>query len=366
MKFGLGFEKHSDDVTGKEINHYLHLKSSTQGRIHLRSSTPRGSHLSLLLSKKLSLKSCSCRSCCGSLCGLLSLKNALGTRLFLGLQNSHHIVKGDLRSNHSLGILGKHDGDLDTNDTLPHENVSHGSIGVNLSGVTCLDHVPVTELHGLGTLSSQLTGDNNLATLGGGLHDETDDSVASTTDGKSGEELEFERFGLSLSTEPTVLDALSVKFHGALGEIEPLLDDRGQFADALTLVSEDVLGLGGANDNFGAVGGGTDFDSGVAVFGEFAGEELVEFGVEDSVGDKLAFDGHFGTVGHGHVGSCGIFVKKGTNYCLASIAAIGHHGPHLAALKMLGWGALCSSVRGVRALSGSNGDGKVPCGSTRK
>jgi hypothetical protein len=46
-----------------------------------------------------------------------------------------------------------------------------------------MDHEAVDELHGLGTLTSQLAGDHDLATLGSGLHDETEDTVAGPENG---------------------------------------------------------------------------------------------------------------------------------------------------------------------------------------
>jgi hypothetical protein len=41
------------------------------------------------------------------------------------------------------------------------------------------------------------------------------------------------------------------------------------------------------DDDFGAGGGDADFAACVALFGEFTGEEFIEFGEEDAVGDKL-------------------------------------------------------------------------------
>ena len=79
-----------------------------------------------------------------------------------------------------------------------------------------LDHVTITEFHGLGTLSTKLAGDYDFYTLRGGLHDEADDAVAGTTDGKTTEELELERFGLSLGAKTAILDALSIELDSCL------------------------------------------------------------------------------------------------------------------------------------------------------
>merc|ERR1719223_2046227 len=48
-----------------------------------------------------------------------------------------------------------------------------------------LDHVTISKLHALGTLSTKLTSNNDLATLGRSFHDESDNTVASSSDGKS-------------------------------------------------------------------------------------------------------------------------------------------------------------------------------------
>ena len=63
------------------------------------------------------------------------------------------------------------------------------------------------------------------------------------------------------------------------------------FTNTLSLLSEDVLGTCGTDDDRGFHGCGAYSDSGVSVVsvgGEFTGEELVELRVEASVGDKFA------------------------------------------------------------------------------
>ena len=104
------------------------------------------------------------------------------------------------------------------------------------------------ELHGLGSGSSQLSGDDNLATLGTGLHDEAEDTVAGPSDGEAVEELVSEGLALSDGAETTVLDLGGVERDGVLGELEPLLDQRGELTNAASLVSENLLGVGGADD----------------------------------------------------------------------------------------------------------------------
>ena len=67
---------------------------------------------------------------------------------------------------------------LDAEDTLPQEDVTAGSVDVVVTRVTGVDHQPVDEFHGLSPLTTQLAGNDNLATLGAALHDETEHTVA--------------------------------------------------------------------------------------------------------------------------------------------------------------------------------------------
>ena len=69
--------------------------------------------------------------------------------------------------------------DLDTEDTLPEHDVTDGIVDKVLSGLTGVDHETVGELHRLGTGSAKLARDDDLATLGTRLHDETEHTIAS-------------------------------------------------------------------------------------------------------------------------------------------------------------------------------------------
>ena len=192
------------------------------------------------------------------------------------------------------------------------------------SGLTGVDHETVGELHRLGTGSTELARDDNLATLGTRLHNEAEDTVASAernfnfwpnerkyldspADGKTTEKLVAERLALSIRRETAVLDLLSVELKGVIGELEALLDERGELADAATLLTEDLLGVGSADDdlkrkrgfiavlafpqgktNLSAGVGDTDVAARVTLLGELAGEEVVQLGAEDTVSDELA------------------------------------------------------------------------------
>lgn len=208
--------------------------------------------------------------------------------LLLGLDDGNGIGESLLGTSLALGVGTTHDLDLDTQDTLAEQDVAGGVVNEVLSGLTGVDHEAVGELHGLGTGGTELAGDDNLATLGAGLHDEAEDTIAGTADGQTVEELVAERLALSDGGQTTVLDLGGVEGDGVLGELEALLDERGELTDAATLLSEDLLGVGGADDDVGNGGGDADLDAGVTLLSELALEELVELGVEDTVSDELS------------------------------------------------------------------------------
>lgn len=213
------------------------------------------------------------------------LENSL---LLLRLDDGDGIGKRLLGTGLAFGVRAAHDLDLDTEDTLSEENVTGSVVDELLGGLTRVDHEAVSELHGLGTGSTELARDDNLATLGTGLHDEAEDTIAGTSDGKAVEELVAEGLALRDGGETTVLDLGGVEGDRVLGELEALLDERGELADAAALLTENLLGVGGSDDDVGDGGCDADLDAGVTLLSELTLEELVELGVEDTVSDELS------------------------------------------------------------------------------
>jgi hypothetical protein len=68
-------------------------------------------------------------------------------------------------------------------------------------------------------------------------------------DRETTEELVPERLALRDSRETTVLDLLGVELERVFRELEPLLDERGEFTDAAALFAENLLGVGCTDDN---------------------------------------------------------------------------------------------------------------------
>lgn len=112
----------------------------------------------------------------------------------------------------------------------------------------CIRRKTYSELHGLGTSGPQLSGNDNLATLGTGLHDETENTVACSADGQTVQKLVTERLALSDGGQTAVLDLSGIEGDGVLGELEALLDQGGKLADAATLLTENLLGVRSTDD----------------------------------------------------------------------------------------------------------------------
>ena len=148
--------------------------------------------------------------------------------------------------------------------------------------------IAYSELHALRTGSPKLSGDDNLATLGARLHDEPQDTIACPSHGETVEELVAEGLALGDGRETTVLDLGGVQGDGVLGELEALLDERGELTDAATLLAENLLCVGGADDDVGDSGRDADLDAGVTLLSKLTLEELVELGVENTVCEDVS------------------------------------------------------------------------------
>ena len=182
---------------------------------------------------------------------------------------------------------------------------------------------PPTHLHRLGALRAELARDDHFAPLGARLHHVAEHAVARAAHREPAEQLVPQRLGLRHRAQPPVGHLFRVELDRAVGEAKPFLDGGRELAHAAPLDAEHVLRARGADDDLGAHGGHADLDAGVALgggrgvrgrgaargarsaapprgahpppppplylLGQLAGEELVELGVEDAVGDELFF-----------------------------------------------------------------------------
>ena len=136
-------------------------------------------------------------------------------------------------------------------------------------------------------LSTKFSWHNDLATLGTRLHNETEDTITSTTHSQTSDKLITKWLSLSNGAKSTGCYLLGVQINWVLWEIESFLYNWSQLTDPPALLTEDILGAGSHNDNFGLGWGNTDLNTGVTIFGQFTSQKLVKFGLEDTIGDKL-------------------------------------------------------------------------------
>ncbi len=195
--------------------------------------------------------------------GTIVLRHGLDNRLlFLGVDDGDGIGEGLLGTGLAFWVAATHDLDLNTQNTLSEEDVAGSSVDEVVDGLAGVDHEAVlsiivnippsirfewgrsySELHALCSSSTQLARNNHLATLGTALHDESQHTVACSSHGQTVQQLVSERFALGDGRETAVLDLGGIEGNAVLGELESLLDERGEFADSSTLFAQDFLGV---------------------------------------------------------------------------------------------------------------------------
>jgi hypothetical protein len=196
-------------------------------------------------------------------------------------------------------VNGDHDLDLDTHDALLEEDVSDGAVDVFVLGLAGGDEVALLVLHGLGSLLSELSGDDDLAALDLlNSHNASDHEHSGRADGSALKELGLQQLDLGRGGQGLVLDGLEVDDNVSLLEAESLFNQSLKLIAANAVLAEgDLLvdDLGGDDD---LVDGVLDSDAGVAGGHEGALHEFVDFGVEDSIGDDLFLLANLSDISH--------------------------------------------------------------------
>ena len=181
----------------------------------------------------------------------------------------------------------KHDSDSDTDHSLLEPNVSDGLVDEHGSWVAGGDDVALLVLHDTGSLLSQLTGDDDFATVGLTVsHDGVDGPHGAESDGKSFEETGLEVLDLSGGGEASVLDWVDDDLQLALWESESLLEEHGDLVE-FSVADSSVVGSDDLWEDHGLHLGGLDGDTTVSIAGQSLAQELVDFSVKDSVRDEL-------------------------------------------------------------------------------
>jgi hypothetical protein len=93
---------------------------------------------------------------------------------------------------------------------------------------------------------------------------------------------------LGVGGQAALVDGLGEEGKLVLGEAEALLQDERELLDALVVLAQHVLRVGGADDDLRADGGHANLHAGVTSGAQLADEELVELSMEHAIGDELA------------------------------------------------------------------------------
>lgn len=210
-----------------------------------------------------------------SLVGVELVFVSIGVVVVLGVMDGNNVGKRVPDSAVlAFGVVGKHDSHSDSNGTLSEHDVFDCLNDILLHGFTTADHISFLELHGLCSSTSKFSGDNNLHTFGlSVVHDELQNAVARTSDGKSSAELVANRLGLGSRTQTSGLDLFgenldSVLVFKSVTQLKELLNIRNSL--------DDVGRLGAFDHNLRALWSRLDFDSSVSIFGEHSLKEFVD------------------------------------------------------------------------------------------
>lgn len=100
-----------------------------------------------------------------------------------GVVDGDLIGKDDFATILSSGIVGHHDLDFNSNNSLLEENMSNSYVNVIVSRLSSVDHVSGLELHGLSSLLLEFSGNDDLASSGSFVDNSSDDGVGGHSGG---------------------------------------------------------------------------------------------------------------------------------------------------------------------------------------
>lgn len=203
-----------------------------------------------------------------------------GGSVFSGILLSLWVVDGDgigdwVRwSVGTSGVVWEHDLDLASHNSLFEEDVSGGDIQVVQLGLSGADHISLLEFHGLGSLLSHLSGDDDFTSTSttSVLHDGLDDGLSGHSDWDVSLELGFQVLDLGGSAQTSEGDWGDSQRQLLILISESLLDQLFEFLNFLSINSEDFLWLNGLDSNFSLIDWGlSNFDSGISSLNESLG-----------------------------------------------------------------------------------------------
>lgn len=84
----------------------------------------------------------------------------------------------------------------------------------------------------------------------------------------------------------------STNLNGTLAKVEALLHDGGELPNATALLAKHGLRPSRQNDDLRLVGRHSHLNTGIAVLGQLAAQKLVQFRLENAIGDELSLLGN--------------------------------------------------------------------------
>jgi hypothetical protein len=162
-------------------------------------------------------------------------------------------------------------------------------VDVVILWLTSGDKISLFVLLNFGSLLSQLTGNDNLASFDlFDLHDVSDDEHGSRSGWGLLDHLGLEELDLGTGRQGLVEDHVESDDDVSLGEAVSSLDELFELVGLLSVLTGGSGSVDDLDDD-GQVGGRLlDEESGVAGSNEGSFEELMDFSSEDSVGDELS------------------------------------------------------------------------------
>lgn len=147
-------------------------------------------------------------------------------------------------------IIWQHDLDLKTQTTLWEDDVLDGMVNVVILWLTSRDQVSSFVFLNLGSLLSEFTRDNDLATLNVlDLHDISDDEHGSRSDWSFLHDLGFEKLSLSIGRESLVENEIKLKDDISSWESISLGQQLLILVGSLTIVTNGGLSVDNLDDN---------------------------------------------------------------------------------------------------------------------
>ena len=210
---------------------------------------------------------------------------------------------GGTRGGGSLGSL--HNLNSKTKHSLSHLDATDGSVDELELWLTGGDLVTLGVLLGLGSLSTDLTGDDDLTTDGTTTaHDGSKDVVGGHTDWGSVQELSLEDLDVGSSAHILVV---SEWLEGDVELVLNIIEAVSLLNGGLDLLHEshvlvnDILEAGASDTDLSVVAGATNLKTSISLLSEGLGEELIELGLEDSIGNELLLGVELSSLSFCHV-----------------------------------------------------------------